>query len=307
MAATKQRFAFRAEYHDRTADIIRPYTLLYFPGEDEIEMVDMKNKRTFLKRTKAPPGLSDQLFVGGKVEVFSRLLSIVGYADAYTEKNVAPAAAYTFAMIKPNAIIHLGEIIDRIYEEGFKIAHMDMHILAPHDCAEFYAEHAGKAFFESLSAFMCSGPSIAMKLVAENAVERWRRVIGPTDSNEAKQRAPESLRAKFGVNQTVNAVHGADSPDSARRECEFFFSGKHKFRPTARLGSEGTLCLVKPHAVREGNLGKIVAHIQSQGYSITALVMLTLDHTDADEFLEVYRGVLPEYPVRLPLHTCYRE
>eukprot|EP00736_Rhodelphis_marinus_P013622 Rmarinus@m.14347 len=153
-----------------------------------------------------------------------------------------------------------------------------------------------RPFFESLSAFMCSGPSIAMKLVAENAVERWRRVIGPTDSNEAKQRAPESLRAKFGVNQTVNAVHGADSPDSARRECEFFFSGKHKFRPTARLGSEGTLCLVKPHAVREGNLGKIVAHIQSQGYSITALVMLTLDHTDADEFLEVYRGVLPEYP-----------
>jgi nucleoside-diphosphate kinase len=72
---------------------------------------------------------------------------------------------------------------------------------------------------------MTSDVCIGMELVSDNAVKKWRDVIGPTNSTVAKQEASGSIRAKFGVDGTLNAVHGADSATSHQRESEFWFGG----------------------------------------------------------------------------------
>ena len=78
----------------------------------------------------------------------------------------------------------------------------------------FYAEHVGKAFYPNLSNAMTSDVCIGLELVAKEAVTKWREVIGPTNTAVAKTQAPGSFRAKFGVDGTLNAVHGSDSSSS---------------------------------------------------------------------------------------------
>ena len=80
--------------------------------------------------------------------------------------------------------------------------------------AAFYAEHVGKPFFPNLQAAMTSDVCIGLELVSENAIKKWREVIGPTNSTVAKQQASGSLRARFGVDGTMNAVHGSDATAS---------------------------------------------------------------------------------------------
>lgn len=75
----------------------------------------------------------------------------------------------------------------------------------------FYAEHKAKPFFEELTKMMSSDVIVALELVADDAVNKWRTLIGPTNTEKAKKEAPNSLRARFGTDQTKNAVHGSDS------------------------------------------------------------------------------------------------
>ena len=88
----------------------------------------------------------------------------------------------------------------------------------------FYNVHKGKPFFDELIEFMTSGPIVAMVLEGENAIARVREIIGPTDSNEARKVAPNSIRALYGTDKGKNAVHASDSPQSAQYEIPFMFS-----------------------------------------------------------------------------------
>ena len=87
----------------------------------------------------------------------------------------------------------------------------------------FYAEHKDRPFFQALATFMSSGPIVAMHLSSPDAIKKWRALIGPTNTQKAKEEAPDSLRARFGTDGTKNACHGSDSPSSAQRELTFFF------------------------------------------------------------------------------------
>lgn len=89
--------------------------------------------------------------------------------------------------------------------------------------AEFYAEHTGKGFFDDLLAFMTSGDVVALVLYRRNAIRAWRALMGATDSRKAREQQPKSIRAQWGTDNQRNAVHGSDSPASARREVRFFF------------------------------------------------------------------------------------
>jgi nucleoside-diphosphate kinase len=114
-------------------------------------------------------------------------------------------------MIKPDAFSNLGHIVQAIEEDGFLIASLKMTQFTRNQAETFYAEHRGKPFFEGLIQFMTSGPVIGLELVQENAIRRWRALLGPTNTQTAKEQAPNSLRARFGTNGTKNACHGSDS------------------------------------------------------------------------------------------------
>ncbi len=128
----------------------------------------------------------------------------------------------TLAIIKPDALKKrvVGRIVQRIEDEGFVLAAMRLERLTPERARGFYAVHRDKSWFGELVEFMTSGPSVAMVLEGENAIARWREVMGATDPSQAK---PGTLRRQFGFSIERNAVHGSDSPETAETEIKFLF------------------------------------------------------------------------------------
>jgi nucleoside-diphosphate kinase len=130
----------------------------------------------------------------------------------------------TLAIIKPDAVAarRAGQILTRIEQAGFRILAMRLLRLSRPEAEGFYAVHRGKPFFESLCRFMSEGPVIVLALEAEDAIQKWRDLMGPTDP----AKAPEgTLRRLFGANIERNAVHGSDAPETARFELGYFFPG----------------------------------------------------------------------------------
>ena len=129
----------------------------------------------------------------------------------------------TLSIIKPDAVSKnvVGDIVSRFENAGLKIIAMRMEHLSQERAKGFYAEHDGKPFFKDLVSFMTSGPSVLQVLEGENAIARNRELMGSTNPQEAE---PGTIRADFAKSIDANAVHGSDSPASAIREIEFFFS-----------------------------------------------------------------------------------
>ncbi|MGB2715408.1 MAG: nucleoside-diphosphate kinase [Vicinamibacterales bacterium] len=130
----------------------------------------------------------------------------------------------TLAIIKPDAVASraAGRIIQRIEEAGFQIRAMRMLNLSAREAEGFYAVHRERPFFGSLTRFMSSGPVIVLALEAEDAIRKWRTLMGATDPAKAD---PGTLRKEFGRSIEHNATHGSDAPDTAAFELGYFFRG----------------------------------------------------------------------------------
>jgi nucleoside-diphosphate kinase len=135
---------------------------------------------------------------------------------------------YTFSIIKPNAVRtgKTGPILSMINEAGFEIAAMRMVRMTKPQAESFYDVHRGKPFFADLVEFMTSGPVVVMLLRHSDAVEEFRKLIGPTDPSKAEE---GTIRRAFAVSVQMNAVHGSDSTENAQKEANFFFSGIERF------------------------------------------------------------------------------
>lgn len=155
-----------------------------------------------------------------------------------------------------------------------------------------YEEHIGKSFFPELQAFITSDVVVGMELVKDGAISGWRKFIGPTNTAKAKQEAPGSIRALFGTDATKNAVHGSDAVTSSEKERSFFFGGEMK---TTAVLNNCTLCIIKPHIIKEGVLGQVIDMILQAGFEISACEMFYINRSTIEEFYSVYKGVLPEY------------
>jgi len=129
----------------------------------------------------------------------------------------------TFGIIKANAVQdgNIGNIIAAIEKAGFAIRGLRMTRLTPEICKGFYAEHVHKGFYPELEAFMTEGPVVLLCLEAEDAILRWRELMGATDPAKA---AEGTLRKLYGASLSRNAVHGSDAPASAAREVSYFFN-----------------------------------------------------------------------------------
>lgn len=135
---------------------------------------------------------------------------------------------FTFAIIKPNAVRnkHIGPILARINDAGFRIAAMKMVRMTKNQAEAFYNIHRERPFFSELVDFMSSGPVVVMILRAENAVEEFRKLIGNTDPAKADE---GTIRRMFAASLQMNAIHGSDSIENAQIEAGFFFSGFERF------------------------------------------------------------------------------
>lgn len=129
----------------------------------------------------------------------------------------------TLTIIKPDAVAgkKAGLIINRLEEEGFRILAARFLQLSEAEAGEFYAVHRERPFYDSLKAFMTSGPILVMALEREDAVRHLREVIGATDPAEA---AEDTIRALYAESKERNAIHASDSDSTASQELNFFFS-----------------------------------------------------------------------------------
>jgi nucleoside-diphosphate kinase len=128
----------------------------------------------------------------------------------------------TLAIIKPDAVKKnvIGKIIQRVEDEGFRVAEMRLVRLTKDDAKGFYAVHKDRPFYDSLTGFMSSGDAVAMVLEREDAIAVWRRVMGATDPAKAE---PGTLRRTHGFSVERNAVHGSDARETAAWEIAYFF------------------------------------------------------------------------------------
>jgi nucleoside-diphosphate kinase len=130
----------------------------------------------------------------------------------------------TFGIVKPDAVEKnaVGGVVDMIEKAGLKIVGLRLVKMSDAQARAFYAVHKERPFFPNLVKFMTSGPAVVMAIEGENAIARYREVMGPTDSKKAPA---GTIRNKYGTDIERNAVHGSDGPDTAKGELAFFFAG----------------------------------------------------------------------------------
>ncbi len=131
----------------------------------------------------------------------------------------------TLAIIKPDAVKKkaIGKILQRIEEEEFKISGLKMLHLTKEEAEDFYGVHKDKPFYESLTNFMSSGEIVTMILEGENAIDKWRNVMGVTDPALAE---PGTIRRQFGFSIERNTTHGSDAPATAEWEINHFYKNE---------------------------------------------------------------------------------
>jgi len=287
MTSAEDRYVFYVEWFDAQADLIRRYMLTFFPRDKTIEMYDQKSKRPFLKRSEVPGIDLVDIYMGATLTIHSRQLKVIEYGDVHTRKAMESSKSRTLAIIKPDAYNHMGKILAIIHANGFVIGKLKMVKPTKDQMSKFPGVSSG-ADVDHLS----SDVVIVMELIADGAIAKWQGLMGDADPAQARVQNPRSIRAAFGKDPIVNAVYGSATAEAAAGEIEFFFGEGTKW-PTTALFNNCTLCVVRPHAFQ--NSGEIVNEIVSAGFEISAMRVWYMDKATAEEFTEVYKGVLPEY------------
>lgn len=129
----------------------------------------------------------------------------------------------TLCLIKPDAVSRnlSGAILDLIQKSGLTVAGMKMLRLSKAEAEGFYAVHSERPFFNDLTDYMCSGPIVAVALEGEDAIARYRKLMGATNPANAEE---GTIRKLYAVNVEANSVHGSDAPETAAVEIAYFFS-----------------------------------------------------------------------------------
>ena len=134
----------------------------------------------------------------------------------------------TLSIVKPDGVSKnlVGEVIKRFEGRGLKVLGLKMIWMDKKESEGFYTVHRGKPFFESLTVFMSSGPSVVMVLEGDGAISKTRELMGATDPKKA---AEGTLRRQFAADIEHNIVHGSDAPETAAFEIGYFFNALEMF------------------------------------------------------------------------------
>jgi len=260
------RYVFMCEWIDVQASVLRRYQLTYYPNDRTLEMYDVKNRRSFLKRTVYPLASESDLFIGATVTIFARQLKIVDYCDEFTRRHVEKQKSRTIGIILPKGYNVMGQIIQAVFESKFTVANMQMIKLDPDQAAQLIPSQD--------ASMIGSDVIIAIEIVGTDVHTAWREMVEGT------------LGKKY-----PDCLYVAQSQEEGDQLAAHFFGSK--VFPTTAVFNNSTCCIVRPHAIKDS--GPIIDKILKEGFEISALRMWYLDKTAAEEFLEVYKGVLPEY------------
>jgi nucleoside-diphosphate kinase len=130
----------------------------------------------------------------------------------------------TLVLVKPDGVGRglIGDVVGRIERKGLRFVALELRTLDRETAESHYGEHQAKPFYDSLVAFITSGPLVAAVVEGPRAIEAFRQLAGATDPVKA---STGSIRADNAIEVQQNIVHGSDSPESAAREIALFFPG----------------------------------------------------------------------------------
>ncbi|GAB1607360.1 nucleoside diphosphate kinase 7-like isoform X1 [Argonauta hians] len=288
-----KRYSFVVDWYDIFASLTRRYTLLYYPKDKSVEMYEYKKHRVFLRRTICESLNLADLYIGNVVYLFSRHLNIIDFADDFTKKELGFHAEKTLGLLNAKAIPKMADILELILKNGFKITKMKMCVIGRKEALEFCELHKDDDFFNKMVERVCEAPVLALELLGKDAVCTWYKTCGPENVDLALESGPPSIAAYFSEG---GLCYGPRNSEEAAQQLEFFFpSSSGVYRKNTAVYEDCTLCIIKPHAVASNLTPKIVRAITDAGFEITSIQMFNLDSLCAEEFFEVYRGVVPEF------------
>jgi len=273
----ESKFSFLAEWLDTQASIVRKYHLFYYKLDGSIEMYDIKNRRTFLKKCVYPNIQLSDLFVGATVAVYSRQLRVVEFGDEYTRNELGCARAKALAVVKPEGVRRLGDILDSISRARLTVANLKMTQLTSAQACEFF----GAQFPNERTNSLLGGPVVAIEVVGENAGAKVRHILTQAEGKAASDPFSQSQ------------ILAANAQRDPQQELDFFF--KNPQLASGATFRECSVCVVRPHALQAGLAGSVVSRLHDAGFDVTAAQLFALDKAAASEFLEVYNSVVPEF------------
>ncbi|KAJ8737365.1 hypothetical protein PYW07_000636 [Mythimna separata] len=288
------KYTFLCEMYDDGADVMVELVLNFFPYDNSCQVIDSRKGKNLLRRVHAPYLKPAMLQIGNIVNVFSKLLLIKDCAPA-TTRILFNNNETTFAMIKPVPPSEHGKILTFITKKGFRIVNMKNARIDKDFALKLYKDLSGSSALPVIIDYVTGGDVIGLELVRSDAIQEWKRVLGTMDPSTA---APGTLRRLYGENTLRNVAHGTISSKLAREAINAFFgeeNGKPRIPLRATL-KDCTCCVIKPHAVVDGNLGNIIEHIAtSELFYVSAMAMFSLSIPNAKEFYEIYYGILPAF------------
>ena len=281
---------FVVEHFDPLPRLKRQYLLKVFIDEPlsilDIEMIDVKSSKKFLKRSPAPKHIvKEDFFIGATVLLMARELVVVDYGDAKTREQLHHQMQQTVLVVPAehaNMAVHWGSIIEACQQEGLLFVRAKS-VLLPADVADKTCE---------------------LLEVHPKVGDILKSMVGVLVL---------CMQGEDGVNKGMNIARKFDNPSSGGKlnseQCCLFCSttgvqaldlknllleGSRPLSSTVTMDNS-TCAIIKPHAVKAKLTGEILSHILRQQYEISAISSLYFDRTAAEEFLEVYNGVVPEY------------
>lgn len=309
--------SFLVDWYDPLPQLKRRFLLKFYVQSHSVEMFDVKNKKLFLRKCAAPPHISKKdFFLGNKMTVYHRELELVECADGTTREKMTNASQRAFLLFTPECSSHWGRMLDFAQNAGsLSITDMRMIMLDDAHVSQWLmmtgkaGGGVGRSGRDALRSHLQSNPVLAVGLYGMDAVVKVEEVT-------------TQLKSRFGVNdvecacmtvavpQMSTLMTGGDASSSCddpsgviSRAFETFFYNSstspstscYRRLPSTATYDSCTLCIIKPHSIKEGDAGKIIDVITSSGYDISAVESMRFDHAQASELLEVYRGVVPEF------------
>uniref|UniRef100_A0A8D8YQT7 Nucleoside diphosphate kinase 7 n=1 Tax=Cacopsylla melanoneura TaxID=428564 RepID=A0A8D8YQT7_9HEMI len=294
MSTSRSQCSFLVEWFDTESSTTRTFVLNFWTNDQNVEMIDVKKNKIFLRKTSCDGVLLKDLFVGNSVKVFSRILKIVNYADAYT-KNYLESTNYqcSVALFRPHANDKKSELLQDLINHGFEFINLVM-IEFNEDIKKAMSQSESTARIPISS--MLNGPVVVFQVRSINAVQKLQDVIGPEDREEALSNYPHSVRSRYPQWNASNLY--VANEDTYQQLSHIFFptsDPKVTLRPHCLLNNT-TLCIIKPHALKQGNMANILRVIEENRFEISGMRMLLMDHSSVVRLLEIYQGVVSEYP-----------
>ncbi|XP_015904032.1 nucleoside diphosphate kinase homolog 7 [Parasteatoda tepidariorum] len=270
-----EKYRFKVEWFDSVLKIKREFLLSFYPSDRSIDMFDTISKKLFLRRTVCSNIDISDFFIGSIINVLSRQLMIVGFGDGRTAEKFSQEVELTVLIINESGFSYLGEIISILEINDLNFNH-------------------GKIVDKDRLGFSCSSFTEDMKsqfaifeLRGENAINVVRKLVYPD--------LPIQRQVKASLRELKQHCLAPKDPDVAMKELRLFFPQHKEVHCNTAIYSNSTCCIIKPHALRDKVVGKIIQDIVDSGFKISALEVVSFNVSNASEFLDVYKGVVPEY------------